>query len=73
MYDNTTDETTNPTPNYDDISQTEVAGIAEPFTQTDGDQTGVIANFIRNQPVLTLSLAFGLGLLATSFLARKRA
>lgn len=36
------------------------------------DQTGVIANFIRNQPVLTLSIAFGLGLLATSLLARKR-
>lgn len=72
MYDDTDDETTNPTPNYDNISQTEVVGIAKPFTQTDGDQTGVIANFIRNQPVLTLSLAFGLGLLATSFLTRQR-
>ena len=39
---------------------------------TNGDQIGVIANFIRDQPVLTLSIAFGLGLLATSLLARKR-
>lgn len=41
----------------------------------DGDATdelGFVANFIRQQPVLTLSIAFGLGLLVTSLLARKR-
>lgn len=37
-----------------------------------GDQLGWFANFIRQQPVLTLSMAFGLGLLVTSLLARKR-
>ena len=36
------------------------------------DETGVLANFIRHQPVLTLSLAFGLGLLATSLLTRRK-
>ena len=34
-----------------------------------GDQLGWFANFIRQQPVLTLSMAFGL---VTSLLARKR-
>jgi hypothetical protein len=73
MYDdNNTEDTSDATPSYDDISQTEAAGIAEAFNQNDGDQTGFLANFIHDQPVLTLSLAFGLGLLATSLLARKR-
>ena len=36
-----------------------------------GDETGVFATFVRNQPLLTLSLAFGLGLIATSLLARR--
>jgi hypothetical protein len=73
MYDENKDYSTTLTPAVDQISQTQAAGIAEAFAQNDGDQTGLVANFIRNQPVLTLSLAFGLGLLATSLLARKRA
>ena len=36
------------------------------------DETGFLANFIRDQPVLILSLAFGFGLLATSLLARRK-
>jgi hypothetical protein len=72
MYDDKNHETTDPKPNNDEISQTGVPGIAEAFAQSDGDQVGLIANFIRKQPVLTLSLAFGLGLLATSLLTRKR-
>ncbi len=72
MYDDQNDETISLTPNYDEIARTEAVGIARTFTQSDGDQTGVVANFIRDQPVLTLSLGFGLGLLATSLLARKR-
>lgn len=35
------------------------------------DEVGPISDFIRRQPVLTLSIAFGLGLLVTSLLARK--
>jgi len=37
-----------------------------------GDEVGPLSDFIRKQPVLTLSIAFGLGLLVTSLLARKR-
>jgi hypothetical protein len=72
MYDDKNDETTDPKPNYDEVSQTGAADIADAFAQSDGDQAGPIANFIRKQPVLTLSLAFGLGLMATSLLAYKR-
>ncbi|WP_085340638.1 hypothetical protein [Aquidulcibacter paucihalophilus] len=36
------------------------------------DEIGPLSDFIRRQPVLTLSIAFGLGLLVTSLLARKR-
>ncbi|WP_395781188.1 hypothetical protein [Aquidulcibacter sp.] len=36
------------------------------------DEVGPLSDFIRKQPVLTLSIAFGLGLLVTSLLARKR-
>jgi len=36
------------------------------------DEMGPLSDFIRRQPVLTLSIAFGLGLLVTSLLARKR-
>jgi hypothetical protein len=72
MYDDNTDETTAANPSRDEMSQNEAAGIAETFAQNEGDQTGFLANFIRDQPVLTLSLAFGLGLLATSLLAGKR-
>jgi hypothetical protein len=36
------------------------------------DEVGPLSDFIRRQPVLTLSIAFGLGLLVTSLLARKR-
>jgi hypothetical protein len=39
--------------------------------QTNGDETGAFADFVRKQPILTLSVAFGLGLLATSLLARR--
>lgn len=44
----------------------------ETISETLGDQTGVFADFVRKQPILTLSVAFGLGLLATSLLARRR-
>jgi hypothetical protein len=40
--------------------------------ETAGDQTGAFADFIRQQPIIMLSVAFGLGLLATSLLARRR-
>jgi hypothetical protein len=72
MYDDQNDETISLTPNYDETARTEAVGIGVAFAQSDGDQTGVVANFIRDQPVFSLSLGFGLGLLATSLLARKR-
>jgi hypothetical protein len=71
MYDETHHDTAGPNHGYDEISQTDATGISSTFTRGDGDQSGFIANFVRDQPVLTLSLAFGLGLLAASLLARK--
>jgi hypothetical protein len=51
----------------------EDAPLHAPETQAEtlGDQTGVFADFVRKQPIITLSIAFGLGLLATSLLARR--
>ena len=44
------------------------APSASAVLPTLGDQ---VSDFIHRQPLLTLSLAFGLGLLATSFLTRR--
>jgi ElaB/YqjD/DUF883 family membrane-anchored ribosome-binding protein len=46
----------------------------QPDAELEGaaDEVGPLSDFIRKQPVLTLSIAFGLGLLVTSLLARKR-
>lgn len=38
----------------------------------DGEVLGGFADFVRRQPVLTLSVAFGLGLIATSLLTGRR-
>jgi hypothetical protein len=73
MYDETHHDTADPSHSYDEISQTDATGISSTFTRDHSDQSGFIANFVRDQPVLTLSLAFGLGLLAASLLARKPA
>jgi ElaB/YqjD/DUF883 family membrane-anchored ribosome-binding protein len=53
-------------------AEDQTADTPPDVAETAGDQTGVFADFIRKQPILTLSLAFGLGLLATSLLARRR-
>jgi hypothetical protein len=50
-----------------------ILGAAYPRVEsTQGDQTGAFADFVRKQPIIMLSVAFGLGLLATSLLARRR-
>lgn len=70
MYDQMRDE--HPTIRSHDDTIVDGTHTDIAFAETIGDQTGLIADFIRNQPVLTLSIAFGLGLLTTSLLARKR-
>ena len=42
------------------------------FDSTRDVEPGFLVNLIRNQPALILSLAFGLGLLATTVLARRK-
>jgi hypothetical protein len=72
MYDATQNDTASPARSYDETSQTEATGTSATFLHGDSDQTGFIANFIRDQPVLSLSLAFGLGLLVTSLMVGRR-
>lgn len=78
MYDNTeyngtgNDLAHEQTPEAEGVEEDAPLYAAETPTETSGDQTGVFANFVRKQPILTLSVAFGLGLLATSLLARRR-
>ena len=48
------------------------AKYGEDLAEKGADQIGFFANLIRSQPLISLSLAFGLGLLATSVLARQK-
>jgi hypothetical protein len=74
MYDQIEDTSDDKSLTYDQALLTLDAPRAAPFTidETSGDQTGAFADFIRKQPIIMLSVAFGLGLLATSLLARRR-
>jgi hypothetical protein len=74
MYDKTEDNSADHSLAHDQVPLAAQATLATPFTddETSGDQTGAVADFIRKQPIIMLSVAFGLGLLATSLLARRR-
>jgi hypothetical protein len=54
------------------------AGEAGPYgnehsiPETGSESKGAFGKFISNQPLLTLTIAFGVGLLATSLLARRQ-
>jgi hypothetical protein len=65
----------NPEP-PDDMSRDLIIVAIQPSADAEleasADEIGPLSDFIRRQPVLTLSIAFGLGLLVTSLLARKR-
>jgi hypothetical protein len=74
MHDKNEDETRDNSSASDPTPEVEEGGRAT-YDNADeivGDQTGAFADFIRQQPIIMLSVAFGLGLLATSLLARRR-
>ena len=73
MNDATYDNHDNDSDHGKDLPETDApTPQADRAEEANGDnELGMFATFVRNQPLLTLSLAFGLGLIATSLLARR--
>ena len=61
-----------------DIPDTQLLPLEQNLMLVEGSalgpapKLGILSQFVHDQPVLTLSLAFGLGLIVTSMLARRQ-